>query len=571
MRIERHVFGSKRGYTTLARSPGVSAEDCRIVEAAAYGFGQTYEKGFFRSLSRHPAWFTRVFAGGRRGLTRVLEGDVDDNNRPTLRLITVIMSQHDWDAQLRGYVAGLLETPSLWSWDGAATMAAVDMPAPGTFTPLSKGSIARVLAMLSELERRFAAKQSMVVSASEYSLDEVAALEMLFPPAVRSRLTTAYRSLSPQLPVVFNAIAPEAPSQSVNFRGDGPGNLSPYAAFLQPSFSSGQLPLEQIMNYTHFGASPAAQKNQALSTQLASQPITVIHRTNRLPLVAVAVLAVLLSAGAFVAGLMVNQPKIDSLQASLSQVSDEANRGQDDNAKALDEQKASLSKLEKKLEQFSKDDQKAAKAALATTLDSQAEFKAIQERIKSLDSLIQGVDRKFEAVANLEKQIAGLNERFDKYRRATLKTLRPEIDIAIGNTITINDLKSRTTAFADYALRLEPYRDLEEGMGLYMSVHTLNTNGNEVKELEKACEENDRKCQQLSLDASKESSKQVGEELEAIKKQAKDLTKRVDDLADQAENVDLTAFKEGLSDMLKGTLKRAEGIKIPKGRTGNRQ
>jgi hypothetical protein len=64
MRIERHVFGSFSGYTTLAKSAGVSLDDCRQLESTAYSFGQSHDRGFIKSLAKTPAYFTRSMTGG---------------------------------------------------------------------------------------------------------------------------------------------------------------------------------------------------------------------------------------------------------------------------------------------------------------------------------------------------------------------------------------------------------------------------------------------------------------------------------------------------------------------------
>lgn len=320
MLIERHIFGSYKGYTTLARSPGVSIDDSRILESAAYSFGQTYDARFNKTLARTPAFFTRTLRGGRRALARVLEGAPDDNNRPTLRVVTVIVSQQDWDSQLFGDVQLLLEEESLWQWDGSAQPAAMEI----TFRPPSylvpRKSVPRVLALLSEIERGHAAHRGVVVSANEFSQQEIACLEILVPPLVRVEFTSAYRTLSPQLQATVNCLAAEAGSQDrVTFRFQPEHtHLSPYAEYLYNSgFASGSIPLERIMAYNRFGMPPVHPPSEVKDTPVPLVPVTVVQRAQTWPLVAVALMAVVLSVGAFVAAVLLGSNATDRLQNDM--------------------------------------------------------------------------------------------------------------------------------------------------------------------------------------------------------------------------------------------------------------
>lgn len=319
MRIERHIFGSYKGYTTLARSAGVSVDDCRILESSAHSFGQTYDARFNKALASTPAFFTRNLCGRRRALARVLEGALDDNDRPTLRVVTVIVSQHDWDAQLCGDVQLLLEKENLWQWDGSAQLSAIEV----TFRPpahsVPRGSVPRVLALLSEIEHSHAAHRGVVVSAKEFSQQEIVCVEMLIPPSNRAGFTSAYRALSPKLPAAVNCLAAEAGSQDrVTFHFQ-PEHIhpSPYAQYLLESgFSSGSIPLESIMAYKRFGLPPVKD------TPVSAAPITVVRRANTGPLVAVTVLAVVMSMCAFVGAQLLSREQTDDLRAGAARLGD---------------------------------------------------------------------------------------------------------------------------------------------------------------------------------------------------------------------------------------------------------
>ena len=320
MHIERHIFGSYRGYTTLACSPGVSADDCRILESSVYSFGQTYDARFNRTLAKTPAFFTRVLREDRRALARVLGGALDDNDRPTLLVVTVIVSQQDWDSQLCGDVQLLLEEERLWQWDGSAKPAAMEV----TFRPPShsvpRRTVPRVLALLSEIEHGRAAHLGVVVSASEFSQQEIACLEMLVPPSARAEFTSAYRTLSPQLAATVNCLAAEAGSQDrVTFRFQANHTpLSPYAEYLLESgFASGSIPLENIMAYNRFGMPPAQTTSGAEETPAPRVPITVVQRAQAWPVVAVALVAVILSVAAFVGAQLLSGNQTRDIQAQV--------------------------------------------------------------------------------------------------------------------------------------------------------------------------------------------------------------------------------------------------------------
>jgi hypothetical protein len=321
MLIERHIFGSFKGYTTLSRSPGVSVDDGRVLEGLAYSFGQTYDARFNRTLSKVPAFFTRAMRGGRRALSRVLEGAPDDDNRPTLRVVTVIVSQQDWDAKLSGDVQLLLDESRLWQWDGQAQMPAMEVSFRPASHSASRKSVPRVLALLSEIERSLPAHRTVIVSADEFTQKDIACLEMLIPPSARPEFSLAYRTLSPQLQASVNCLAAEASSQDrVNFHYQpGLAGLSPYAEFLSGAgFAGGAIPFESINSYSRFGL-PAVQALAGAQEQRAnSVPLPAAQRrTYPWPTVAVALAAVILSVGAFVGAQMLSENHADELQAQI--------------------------------------------------------------------------------------------------------------------------------------------------------------------------------------------------------------------------------------------------------------
>jgi hypothetical protein len=296
VRIERHVFGSFKGYTTLAASPGIGADESRLLEGASFGFGQSGDKRYLKSLRSTPAYFTRSLRG-RRGVTRVFEGASDDNGRPTLLMITCVVGQREWDAELCGDVGLLLNEKSLWEWTPAQQqkIAAVEMNFPSPLTSVSRKSAAKVAALLSEVERRFGSGNGgggITVAAGELSLDEMRALEILVPPQARGQFTSGYRALGAQLPVTVNALAAEAPVQQLTFStsngGSGGSPPSRYVSHLLASgLADGKLPVGEAMTYRGFGAG-ATRADIAPAAPLAPPPPASVPRDKRpiLPLAA---------------------------------------------------------------------------------------------------------------------------------------------------------------------------------------------------------------------------------------------------------------------------------------------
>lgn len=288
MRIERHVFGSFKGYTTLAASPGVGPEECRLLEGAAYGFGQSDDKRYLRSLRSSPAYFTRALRG-RRGVTRVLQGAPDDNGRPTLLMVTCLVGQREWDAELCGDVGLLLREDALWSWTPGEQIAAIEQAFPPPLSSVSRRSAGRVAALVSEIERRWNGGAGITVSAGEFSLDEMRAIEILIPPQARGQFTSAYRSLGAQLAVTVNALAAEAPAQKISFTAaaGAPATPSKYATILLAAgLADGKLPIGEAMTYRGFGAG-MPRHEPSPDPPIAPPPPTALGRqTRRLPIVA---------------------------------------------------------------------------------------------------------------------------------------------------------------------------------------------------------------------------------------------------------------------------------------------
>lgn len=250
MKAERHIFGSFRGYATLAASPGVSAEDARLLESEIYSFGQTYDPGFYASLPASAPFFTTNLPKDRRALTCVTQGRGDDAGRPTLLFITVILSRGDWDGILLGDVAMLMKSASLWTWSGGTELAAVELPATPSAAIISRAQVPRLLGLISQLERDVLAQRPTVIRESPYCFRDARAMEMLIPPAQRSRITTAFRTLSPRMAANLICLAKEADDDCPTVAITGDAHNSHYAqALLAAGLASGVVPTALIRSY----------------------------------------------------------------------------------------------------------------------------------------------------------------------------------------------------------------------------------------------------------------------------------------------------------------------------------
>lgn len=299
MKIDRHVFGSYKGYTTLAKSPGISVEDARQLEGGVYGFGQTEDRHYAKSLRARPAFFTRVLTGSRRGLTRVFEGAPDSDGRPTNVMITAILSNADWDAKLCGDIWLLLPDKHLWQWPGGAQIPELNRDYPSPPTTISRKSALRVAALISEIEKRWGAGPPVIVG-DQFGSEEIRAVEMLIPAKNRPQFTSASRTLSPQLAVTLNRLAAEAPTQQINFRYDPAAPNSPYAEFLIDfGLTDGHLPIAEAMTYRDFGHIETKVRTPRPSYVPPPMPEEE-HRSNRLIWTAVVAVALLLLGGIYV-------------------------------------------------------------------------------------------------------------------------------------------------------------------------------------------------------------------------------------------------------------------------------
>lgn len=210
VKISRHVFGSHQGYRTLGASADLTAEE--IAELESFAFGQTDDSAYLASLDREPAYWSRALSSGRRAVTRVLPGPVDDQGRQSLRFVTAIIHAADWLRALAGEDAPLLRVERVWAWTGEARIAReeITVSKPPRVRPTAEQR-ERILSLLALIETFSNADNvTIALAPREMTPDELAMVIALLPHWYRPRFSYAVRSLSEALPVQLNYLAPPA-------------------------------------------------------------------------------------------------------------------------------------------------------------------------------------------------------------------------------------------------------------------------------------------------------------------------------------------------------------------------
>ena len=122
---DTHVFGSRKGYECLSKSPGVAAAEDAVL--SEFGFGQCSDERYLAGLAASATAFGRSLPGGRMAITRVIRGPVDDGGRPTHEQRTLIVSAADYQV-LRHSLSRLVNDQSVWSSASFAAGRTIALP-----------------------------------------------------------------------------------------------------------------------------------------------------------------------------------------------------------------------------------------------------------------------------------------------------------------------------------------------------------------------------------------------------------------------------------------------------------
>jgi len=234
--VARHVFGSIRGYTTLAKSGDVSPEETAKLEMLS--FGQTNESSYLGSLQTNPAYISRPLHSGRWAVTRVFQGKPDDHNRTTLLFISAVITIDDWLYSLKCDVNKLLYYPSLWQWNGEEKLEPIEIAIEDkreTTAPEIRNKVLTLLAAVEKYTRD--ENTSIVVRTSDFDAKVLRWVNMVLPVASKQTFSCAARSLNDGLPFALISMAREgsfgnSKRKTVNWTPTSTVDNCPYAESL---------------------------------------------------------------------------------------------------------------------------------------------------------------------------------------------------------------------------------------------------------------------------------------------------------------------------------------------------
>jgi len=278
MRVDRHIFGSYKGYSTLAQSSGITSQHRHILEG--FTFGQTNDRVYLESLQRQPAYISRPLGTDKRAITRVLPGPKDDQGRTTLLFATCVIDNVD-SLALQAYLHALLREKSLRQWDGKQDIESVQLDAaPSGLPSLRPDEAETALRVLSEVERAYARGQTVIAEEVAIPAKIVRSVEMLAPDAVKTALSFAVRTLSAKVNVSLNCVSTAGSVHNLgpHCRLYPPGQkpeLTEYAAALAATgFCTGRDPRPVIKRPTGFAlpAPALASPVQPSAAADASKP-----------------------------------------------------------------------------------------------------------------------------------------------------------------------------------------------------------------------------------------------------------------------------------------------------------
>ena len=130
---DTHVFGSTRGYGTVASSRGVRDEEARELESFQFGEASTADR--IARLETRAVMTGRALRSGRFAISRMMPAGVDDAGRPTVEVVTLVVEARDYMACV-GALPRLAADARLWldaratAASGARIAAASAEPAP---------------------------------------------------------------------------------------------------------------------------------------------------------------------------------------------------------------------------------------------------------------------------------------------------------------------------------------------------------------------------------------------------------------------------------------------------------
>ena len=125
-RCDIHLLGSRSGYTTIAASAGVSADERRELEQLH--FGEVGTRSAAERLRSEPAMAGFPLRSGRFAISRMLPSDaLDDAGRPTVEVVTIVLEAAGY-VRVAGVLSRLAAEIDWWDRARAGVDAGVEIP-----------------------------------------------------------------------------------------------------------------------------------------------------------------------------------------------------------------------------------------------------------------------------------------------------------------------------------------------------------------------------------------------------------------------------------------------------------
>ena len=125
-RADVHIVGSVSGYGTTAASAGVTESEKR--ELGCFQFGEAATADAIARLEHHAVMTGRPLASGRFAISRMLPAGVDDAGRPTIEVISLLLSASGYES-CAGSMQMLASDVGLWRRARTEVGAGIEIPA----------------------------------------------------------------------------------------------------------------------------------------------------------------------------------------------------------------------------------------------------------------------------------------------------------------------------------------------------------------------------------------------------------------------------------------------------------
>ncbi len=201
LHIQRHIFGSYKGYRTLGCSEDLLEQERKKLEI--FSFGQTSSLEYLDSLKNNPAFLMRPISESKYGLTRVFKGPLDDHKRSTLLFMTAVISKKDWVEVLKCDFSLLLKCEKIWKWNKKENFS-IDIDIPSSEKATSAITRQKVLSLLYLIEQKWNDSNTCILTDEhQCDLKTMRFLNMVLPLSASYHFSFAHRALNDAVPVFF--------------------------------------------------------------------------------------------------------------------------------------------------------------------------------------------------------------------------------------------------------------------------------------------------------------------------------------------------------------------------------